>query len=42
VSVDGTTLDDRATIKTTDGEAKNGVIHAIDAVLTTPTVDSLL
>ena len=42
VSVDGTTLDDRATITATDVEASNGVIHAIDAVLTTPTVDYLL
>ena len=27
---------------TTDVEASNGVVHAIDAVLTTPTVDDLL
>lgn len=42
VSVDGTTLDGRAEIVTTNVEASNGVIHEIDAVLTTPTVDSLL
>lgn len=42
VSVDGTTLDGRATITTTNVETSNGVVHAIDAVVTTPTVDSLL
>lgn len=42
VSVDGTELDGRAEITATNVEASNGVIHAIDAVLTTPTVDSLL
>jgi uncharacterized surface protein with fasciclin (FAS1) repeats len=42
VSVDGRTLDGRAEIQATNVEASNGVIHAIDAVLTTPTVDSLL
>lgn len=42
VSVGGTGLDGRANITTTNVEATNGVIHAIDAVLTTPTVDSLL
>lgn len=42
VSVEGTELDDRAEITETDVEASNGVIHAIDAVLTTPTVDNLL
>jgi uncharacterized surface protein with fasciclin (FAS1) repeats len=42
VSVDGTTLDGRATIQTTNVEASNGVIHAIDAVLTPSAVDGLL
>jgi uncharacterized surface protein with fasciclin (FAS1) repeats len=42
VAVDGTMLDGRATITTTNVEASNGVIHAIDAVLTPPSVDSLL
>jgi uncharacterized surface protein with fasciclin (FAS1) repeats len=42
VSVDGTTLDGRATIQTTNVEASNGVIHAIDAVLTPSAVDDLL
>jgi uncharacterized surface protein with fasciclin (FAS1) repeats len=42
VSVEGTTLDDRATITETNVEASNGVIHAIDTVLTTPTVDQIL
>lgn len=42
VSVNGTVLDGRANIQETDVEASNGVIHAIDAVLTTPTVDQLL
>ncbi|MFC6794505.1 fasciclin domain-containing protein [Halobaculum halobium] len=42
VSVDGTTLDGRASIVSTDVEASNGVVHAIDAVLTTPTVDQVL
>lgn len=41
-SVSGTTLDGRAGITTTNVEASNGVVHAIDAVLTTPTVDQLL
>ncbi|WP_096389540.1 fasciclin domain-containing protein [Halopenitus persicus] len=41
-SVDGKTLDDRADITTANVEASNGVIHAIDAVLTTPTVDQVL
>jgi uncharacterized surface protein with fasciclin (FAS1) repeats len=40
-SVDGQ-LDGRANIETADVEAANGVIHAIDAVLTTPAVDDLL
>jgi uncharacterized surface protein with fasciclin (FAS1) repeats len=42
VSVDGTTLDDRATIVTTDVECSHGLIHAIDAVLTPSAVDQLL
>ncbi|MFT4884393.1 MAG: putative surface protein with fasciclin (FAS1) repeats [Natronomonas sp.] len=41
-SVDGTRLDDRANIITADVEAQNGVIHAIDAVLTPSAVDDLL
>lgn len=41
-SVNGTTLDGRADIQALDIEASNGVVHTIDAVLTTPTVDSLL
>lgn len=44
VSVDGTRLDGRAEIDTTNAnvEASNGVVHPIDAVLTTPAVDQLL
>lgn len=42
VSLEGTTLDGRAIITTTNVEASNGVIHVINAVLTTPTVDQLL
>jgi uncharacterized surface protein with fasciclin (FAS1) repeats len=42
IAVDGTTLDGRANIGTTDVEASNGVIHAIDAVLTPSAVDDLL
>ncbi|MFB6132145.1 MAG: fasciclin domain-containing protein [Halanaeroarchaeum sp.] len=42
VTVDDGTLDGRAAIQTTNVEASNGVIHAIDAVLTPPAVDDLL
>jgi uncharacterized surface protein with fasciclin (FAS1) repeats len=41
-SVDDEVLDGRANINTADIEASNGVVHIIDAVLTTPTVDELL
>jgi uncharacterized surface protein with fasciclin (FAS1) repeats len=41
-SVDNGELDGRASINKADIEASNGVVHTIDAVLTTPTVDEML